>query len=220
MRILIILFVFFQSFCSASAAENLENISEQQCELVFKHHLQHLKNLEIDRKPGVVLFSGTQAMGKTFLARKIEDELGGIRVSTNVIRSYMDENNITVNRDNVGIYTKYFFTKISEHTKNRFFILDSSVCRKYEEIKGFMQAKGIDKSFLIRIEIPYEEAKLRLHERNDAGLVLPHFEKYLTQHKEFGEKFADQFDIVLTETVKLSENQLALLYQDIRRKIL
>jgi len=219
MKFIVTLSLLISQLAFASTQPSAGEIPEAKYQKIFENHLKYLKYLDEVNKPAIILFSGTQAMGKSFLARKIEDEFRGLRISNNVIRSYMVEFGLEVTRENVSKYSEYFFSKIGKYTKNSLIILDSSVCRKYEKIKKMFASKGIKESFLIRIDLDYEEARRRLHERNDASMVLPYFDNYIQQHREFGQKHANDIDVTLTETVQLTDAQIAALYQKIRQKL-
>jgi len=193
-------------------------ITERECEEIFARQLKHLKYLGVKNPPFAVMFSGTQAMGKTTLARKIEDEFKGLRYSTDVARAYMSEENIEITKGSVYEYSRYFLKEISKISENRFIVFDSTVDRKYQLLKDLLSKAGIRDSFLIRIEIPYEEVKMRLRERGDASTVLPHFDNYYRSHALFGNMFTDNIDITLKESVKLTKEELNRLTKLIANK--
>ena len=59
---------------------------------VFQSHLQILKHLDVANPRLLVMFSGTPGMGKTTVAKKLEDHLQAIRLSTDEARSLLRAN--------------------------------------------------------------------------------------------------------------------------------
>lgn len=79
---------------------------------IFSFHIERLKNLEETNPKILILFSGTTGSGKSFLAKKIEEEFKGIRVNNddvrNIIRDKIRPEELK-NLDSQNILEKYLF---------------------------------------------------------------------------------------------------------------
>lgn len=121
----------------------------------------------------MVLFSGVPCSGKTELAKKIEDEFGGMLISKDMARNliYKYKKGVGVEEVEV-ILDEYMETVVSRAAdlKNGLVIHDASIDRKYEKYNDWAEKYGYE-IFVIRMDTSRElvikniEAKLA----NDEG---------------------------------------------------
>lgn len=202
----------------AKKADEQITLSNDDLKSLYDKHQRLLANKDVTNRPFVVVFSGTQGMGKTHLARALEKDLQGVRFSTNVLRAMMMQNGMAITRGNTGAYTDYFLAKHLENEKNKLVILDTSVDRYWAELRPKLVEKKIP-YFFVRLEIPRPVVMRRLMERNDFGMLREHMGQYFNSHQALAANYWDDFDVVLNESVLLSNEELADLTAAVGRKM-
>ena len=137
------------------------------CESIFKHHVRLLKNTRVAHKPLVVCFSGVPGMGKTHIAKILEEKFSGVRISNDEIRTIIKNFASPLGAQwLMQAYLMYFM--LSYSAPNKFIILDSSIDRRYAVLLPYLKVKGIP-SIVVRLETPYEQVVERLTAREHAG---------------------------------------------------
>lgn len=157
------------------------------CESVFKQHVRLLKNTRIEHKPLVICFSGVPGMGKTHIAKILEEKYQGVRISNNEIRAIV---NTFANTPNsqwlMQAYLMYFM--LSYTAPNKLIILDSSIDRQYAVLLPYLTFKGIP-YIIIRLETPYEQVVDCLTKREQAGegVYLKFLDSWYADYDTFGQ---------------------------------
>lgn len=131
-------------------------------------HFNKLKNIGLDNPKVLICFSGIPGSGKTYLAKKIEEMYGGLRINNDEIRAIIKK--IVPQDDNFkeksqNILENYVFSIISSELKNGLIILDSGIDRRYLKVKEVSDKLGY-KIFIIKIEIEEVELKNRIGKRS------------------------------------------------------
>lgn len=137
------------------------------CESIFKQHSRLLNNTRIPHKPLVVCFSGVPGMGKTHIAKVLEEKFQGVRISNDEIRTIIKTfSNALTSQWLMQAYMIYFM--LSYTAPNKFIILDSSIDRRYLVLLPYLKMKGFP-CIVVRLEAPYEQVVEQLTEREQAG---------------------------------------------------
>ncbi len=177
---------------------------------IYKIHLGKLNQKYIFRKRVIICFSGIVCSGKSTLANLIEERYHGIRIENNWIRKKFiatkkGDSDTFANEvdDFVKNYLDYFFKNYN--FPNRLFIFDSSIDRKYNFIKDFVD-KNNYKLFIIRLNVPKETAEKRAFERK--GGVDNWFVKNINRWVDDFEKFNNKHkaDLILNNEEELDLN--------------
>jgi len=80
-------FLFFFLICSKLvSANNLSEFVGLESDRFFSEYVQTLKNLDVENHPLIISFSATPGMGKTTLAKILEEKFQAIRISSDDVR--------------------------------------------------------------------------------------------------------------------------------------
>lgn len=157
------------------------------CESIFKHHVRVLKNTRVEHKPLVICFSGVPGMGKTHIAKILEEKFHGVRISNDEIRTIINTfTNALTSQWLMQAYLMYFM--LSYSAPNKLIILDSSIDRRYTVLLPYLKLKGIP-YVIIRLETPYEQVVERLTQREHAGegVYLKFLDSWYADYDTFGQ---------------------------------
>lgn len=218
------------SFLSAINIESdpeKQTPSEEQVvyEKIFKEHCHLLKNFEKENKPGLILFSGTPGMGKTWLAKKLESQLLALRISSDEIRGLLRNHNFNPDKRDpstklrkLDTYLRYCLIQLETLSPNKLYILDMSIDRTYENILAMTHEKHIP-FFIIRLILPREEVEKRLKDKeiNQGGTYLPHLNGWFESYEAFGLK--NSADFVFDSEPKEAEKNISTLIVAIEKKL-
>ncbi len=135
-------------------------------EKIFERHLEKLPHLKESNPKIIILFSGTTGMGKTWLAKHLEDRLHGVRLSSDEVRALFKKENI---RDEkiVDDYLLWSMKKVSKISPNQLIILDRTIDRtsdRYEMYSNFANNFGYE-LILIRLIADKETVADRIKSR-------------------------------------------------------
>jgi cytidylate kinase len=166
-------------------------ITEQQLSTIFQQHCATLKNLTIEHKPLLVAFSGTPGMGKSFVAKKLEDHYQAVRISTDLLRKLIESNTSISLQEYEGVlhtYLHYFFGHYDKPNKR--FILDASIDRKYVQVVPFCAQHKIN-LIVVRLEVPRDIVVKRLCEREGAKSAWhrKHLDAWFTDYYNFANAY-------------------------------
>lgn len=181
--------VYLPILCSQNSDAQAQRFLWQStlCESIFKQHVRSLKNTRIENKPLVVCFSGVPGMGKTHIAKLIEEKFSGVRISNDEIRTIIKTFASPLGAQwLMQAYLMYFM--LSYSAPNKFIILDSSIDRRYQVLLPYLKLKGIP-CIVVRLEAPYEQVKERLTEREQAGqgVYLKFLDSWYADYDTFGQ---------------------------------
>ena len=102
----------------------------------------------------MVCFAGIPGSGKTFLAKKIEEEFKGVRISNDNLRKIVEKNIIKDEKQRDELVREFVFELLKGWPfKNELIILDSGIERKYEDTKKIANEKHW-KMFIIKMVVP------------------------------------------------------------------
>ncbi len=164
------------------------------CEALYKAHSEMLTHTDVSHKPLVICFSGTPGMGKTYLAKLLQEKYNGVRLCTDEIRDLIKTSCPSVSNGELllGRYLFYFL----EHYKgpNKLIILDASIDRRYAVLFPLLEQKKIP-YVVIRFDVPrdvvIDRIKQRDGPRNENYLQLLDF--WYADYEAFGRGFPRSF---------------------------
>lgn len=192
--------------------------SESIIKQVHPLYIKKLKNLHTYNKKLLILFSGVPGSGKTFVAKKIEEEFKAIRINADTIRGIFRKSilpkypQIKGNFNEIVIdYTFYLMDHIPQN--NGLIIIDSSIDRKYKRVFKWAKNNGY-KYFIIRLIIPRDTIieRIRLRDKEKAKYYFSHMNKWIEDNYNFNKNVRANFDFN-------NEADLGLLLGSIKKKL-
>ena len=154
-------------------------------------YVHELPFQEKENPPILIMFSGTPAMGKTTLAKELQQELQAIRISRDEIRKLLREKNLDLTY--LDAITALILYESLKDIPNRTVILDCSVDRKYDYCVEMAKDLGY-RSYLIRLELSKEETKRRIIARGEAvDVFLRDFELFYADYQALGSRVEPDF---------------------------
>lgn len=130
---------------------------------IYDRHLKTLSYLDESNPKIIVLFSGTPGMGKTEIAKKLEEQLHGIRISSDEVRYIMKKDKIK-DEKLLNDYLLWSLKRLSKDTPNHLFIMDRSIDRTYDHYVNFAKNFGYE-LFLVRINVDKNVVEERIKQR-------------------------------------------------------
>lgn len=184
------------SYCATKGMDKL-NAAEHKasmCEALYGVHNKILTHTDVPHKPLVICLSGTPGMGKTYLAKLLQERYKGVRLCTDEIRDIMRDSFPSINNGELllGRYLFYFL----DHYKgpNKLIILDASIDRRYTALFPVLEQKKIP-YVVIRLDVPRQMAINRIKRRE--GILnenyLQHFDSWYADYESFGRSFSKSF---------------------------
>lgn len=154
---------------------------EEEFAGLFETHRQTLLHLEETHPKLLILFSGTPGMGKTSVAKALEDHLHAVRLSTDEIRLLLKERGLSPK--DAYSYLQWCLRKLSVSSPNQLIILDCSIDRTYESCAKFAQEYGY-KTFLIRMQMERKVVEERILSRGiDTEAFLRDLDRYWADYE-------------------------------------
>lgn len=202
LKFLLSLVLFFFCFSHLSASENPEDklVKNAAYQAVLNEHVATLKNLSTANSPKFVLFSGAPGMGKTTLAKRIEDELHALRISTDEIRTILKKYGMNADAKIAGTQMTYLSGYlvnlaywIEKNSPNKLWVIDASMDKNYDEMVNFAKLKKAP-TFLVRLVTSKETALARLKTIPEADFYLPQFEGWWAAYTTFNKPIDYTFD--------------------------
>lgn len=169
-------------------------ITEELLATVFSQHSAQLKHTEIAHAPFCITFSGTPGMGKSFVAKQLEQKYQAVRICTDELR-LLATNTGSIERKEYEEFIQQYFAYFFKHYTgvNKRFIIDASIDRRYTVLFPFFEKLHIPFA-VIRLEVPRDIVVMRIKERekDNAENYLKFLDKWFTDYQEF-EKHYTQY---------------------------
>ena len=176
---------------------------------IYTRHLPHLKHLDVvNNTKMLICFSGVAGVGKTTVATLLEERYRGVRINNDDIRAIMEELGIPyhVSQAPLQEYLIALANRIAE-TKNGLIILDSSIDRKYDMVRAWVDEHNMP-MYIIRMEAARETIHERIKNRNKeaASDYLRHMNVLYRDYEQFNATHKANF--VLNNDGSLSPDPL------------
>lgn len=157
-------------------------------------HLHTLPNKEKSNPKFLILFSGTPGMGKTTIAKKLEEHFQAIRLSTDEARLLLKANNLSPAL--ADSYIEWCLHAIYKELPNQLIILDRSVDRTYPTYLQFAKDFGYN-TFLVRMDVQRSIVEGRIRQRGrDVHELLQAADRSWNDFEQFGKKYSSNFHFV------------------------
>lgn len=165
---------------------------------IFAAHIETMDYLDVQQDAQVISFSGTPGMGKSAVARVLEEELQAVRISSDDVRRMLRDYGYEPDRLSgnavytpLQVYLMYALSRIHKEYTNHCFILDSSVDRKYLSLAELTAAMNYP-LFIIRLDCPRELAEERIvATRANPEDYLKHMDSWFADYEAFPLRRAD-----------------------------
>lgn len=132
---------------------------------IFEEHLSQFEHLHFPHSPVMIGISGTPGMGKSTLARVVEDKFQAIRISSDQIRNLLRERKVSMSPKEMYQYLYAMMHFILAHYPNQLIIVDSALERKVDVLSNLLDQFHMEHLW-VRLDVSKEEALRRIDERN------------------------------------------------------
>lgn len=187
---------------------------------LFQEHIRSLQYLDEENPRCLILFSGAPGMGKSTVALHLEGELHALRISSDEIRTLLQQNDLPIKL--INEYLRFSLAELQKISSNRTIILDTSVDRTYDEYTAFAQKNDYG-TFLIRMQLSRQDAEERIRNRDEgnADAILNGADVLWKDYELFGRRYSPDyvFDNA-TKSQKLATKQLVDLEKTLKTKLL
>jgi len=170
---------------------------------IYVEHKKQLKNLSKVNGRLIICFVGIPGSGKTYLAEKLEERYGGVKINSDNVRNIIRRKFNKNEEYNEKILEEYILDLLENPPfTNRLVLLDSGLERKYSKILKISKSKKWDmfiikmvagkKIIIDRIRVK-DEKRLREHPEDIDGW----FREYEDFNKKVGSDFVfgEDFDL-------------------------
>lgn len=187
---------------SALADFTLESGKNTIFENVYADQFETLLHLEISNPKVLILFSGTPGMGKSTVAKELEQRFSAVRISSDEGRNHLSNNGLS--RGLSDEYMKWFLEKVVSQTPNQCFILDRSIDRHFSFYESFAKKHGFQ-IFVIRMDVSKEILTKRIIDRKKSvEAYLSHLHKYMADYDAFNQ--THEVDFVFNNDEEHTQN--------------
>jgi hypothetical protein len=173
-----------------------------------EHYLANLKNLNYTNSKMLVVFSGGNAVGKSSISHKIEDELNGLVLENDAIKCTLLKFNPEYSMDDLNRttwqYTLDLYKRLDEVSPNRLIIRDGVIDWYFDRILPIFEKVGYP-LFIIGFDVSRNKAIELIHKRGDTLTVSEErFYELLDEHEIHTRRFRK----VYTPDLTLADNSL------------
>ncbi|MFC1682534.1 AAA family ATPase [Nanoarchaeota archaeon] len=168
-------------------------------ELIYKKHLERIKNAEVPNRKIAICFAGIPGSGKTHIAKILEERYKGIRIENDnlriIIRKICPKKTAEEKQGILQQYLKFFMENYNR--KNNLLIFDRGIERAYQRFFPHLRQNKF-KIFVIKIKISYEKiesnVKKKLRGKLDKNYT-ENIEKWKREFKEFETNYKSDITI-------------------------
>jgi deoxyadenosine/deoxycytidine kinase len=156
----------------------------QLFEKVFVAYEEKL-NYTHESNPNImILFSGTPGMGKTVIAKRLEEKFHAVRLSTDDIRPILREHGL--HEDLANKYLEKCAHKLFQTASNHLFVFDKSIDRVFNIYSKFAYDHQYI-IFLIQLQVSRSIAEKRIQSRGrDVETILSQMDFAWKNYEDFG----------------------------------
>lgn len=164
--------------------------------------------MSIMKKPICILFAGPVGSSKSPIANHLSWNLGLPIFNRDAIRTEVREDTLVVEKDPEILHqiTEERLGKLVKSQKS--FILDSSMDRKYKEVKEGLEEYGYER-FLISIDIS-KDFLLKLYKAKGYIESIDLVDRFIEDHQKFLEEYGEEVDIRIDDNNFLDRLNICL----------
>jgi predicted kinase len=206
------------------ASSEQKKTLDQSLKEVLSSYVREWKYIDTENSfPLMIMFSGTPGMGKSYISDQIQEHYKALIIKSDQVRRVLRFQGLS-SEEKVGnqgrvidiFYFGYLFPWIKKNAKNRLIVLDSSIDRKFMNLKGYFEKEKIP-FIVIRLKSSLEEAKKKVKEReSDYERYFRFFDSWMCDYEAFDKK---NVDLVIETTGNLDHVNLEPLYSMIDNKL-
>ncbi len=192
------------------AMETLENGPDVDLTLLDKVYdytmQQNSQYCETPHNPLLIMISGCAGMGKTTLAKFLQENLHILRFNGDDTRSFLKQEDyfdvslpVETKLGRILSCFSHFVSKVEKEASNKSIIFDESIDRQkppaYQLVSDIIETYRYPK-FVVRLKVSKEVALTRILQRehnspNNTNHFKQHFEDYYTVYEKFNPDYVD-----------------------------
>lgn len=139
-------------------------------EKIFEEQSKSWQDLSKSNPKMMIMFSGTPGMGKTTLAKALEQHFQALRISSDETRDLLKKNNLDLKL--AHDYVSWCLQKLSKESSNHLIILDCSIDRAFDSyVKKFADQANYG-VFIIRMIVDRNIVEKRIKSRGKSVEML------------------------------------------------
>lgn len=185
--------------------DDAEGLSPEIIDYLGKHYIPGLINKNVDNPKLLVVFSGGNAMGKSTIARKIQDECSALVLENDEIKQHLRNMYPGIEREELNVmtwqYSIWLYKNLESVTSNGLVIRDGVIDWYYDRILPIFMQNGY-KLFVVAFDVSSEKAIDLIKKRgNTDSINVDRQIMLLKDHAIHTKRFRSEFtpDLVLTE---------------------
>ena len=199
------------SFCYDKVMKSNDSIDGLDPSLVSyldDSYFRHLPNVGLSNPKLLVVFSGGNALGKTSIAKRVENQLGGLIIATDDIKEHILKYQPEIDQKDLNVSTwKYsmgLYSRLEELTPNGLVVRDSVIDWYHDRILPIFKNTGYE-LFVIGFDVSAEKRKELINGRGDKSTVsAASLIEQIPEHIQY----ADEFRKIHKPDVLLNEDNL------------
>ena len=132
-------------------------------------------------------------MGKTYIAKLLEEKYQAVRISSDEIRKLVRQIDASLPTEStLEAYWSYFVTHYK--APNQFLILDASIDRRYKLLFPYLEEKKIP-YVVIRLQVPHEDVldRLSMREGENKEKYVKHMAAWKADYEAFQAVYPNSF---------------------------
>lgn len=190
-----------------------------------EHYLTQLRNLDKTNPKVLVVFSGGNAMGKSTLARAIEERFGAIVIENDEVKKYVKQAKPDIQRDElspiVWFYNKELYERLGSMTRNGLIVRDGVIDWYYDRILPFFEKNGY-RLFVIAFDLSEEKQRELIAKRGDTPtLTVERAYELLEDHVIHQKRFREHYtpDITITDNTLFDSERVLKALEDTLKSV-
>ncbi len=185
------------------AKDPVRRLPEDVKEYLDEHYIPSLKNLDANNPKLLVTYSGGNAVGKSSLSARIQDELNAVVLENDEVKKWLIEFDPEMTREDRNIYTWSYtmdlYNRLDDLTTNGLIVRDGVTGWYFDRILPIFNRKGYQ-NFIIALDISPEKRRELIRKRGDKpGVLADRLVELIEEHDVHMKRFAEHYppDITL-----------------------
>ena len=195
--------------------DDAEGLSPEVIDYLGEHYIPGLKNKSKANPKLHVVFSGGNAMGKSTIARKIQDEYGALVIENDEIKQHLRNKYPGIEREDLNVmtwrYSLWLYKNLDSITKNGLVVRDGVIDWYYDRILPEFLNNGYE-LFVVAFDVSREKAIELITKRGSTDSInVDRQIMLLEDHAIHTKRFRNEYtpDVVLTDR-SIYDHQLVI----------